>query len=265
MTAFLCFLFSVSPTGCKRGSSLHHYHGGRPGQQEKPLQPQLSKEFDSRRKGTPSFRHNSLSLLPQQQQQKKNHACYHQHFPLPQTLPLPSPLAEVTALSWRARCWTESTPQTECSAAALGYGPTTAHDTTVVPIWAAKGPSSPFPSVTSHMAALWSSVNKPSLYICPTPHLGRTCTFTHYTIPLIGELCLVYLFSISTVSTKALKSKIGNFCSPLEQTVMPSKLRGTPSSARGRTGVAANWSSRNCVKETRSQEEQGLVRLTANV
>lgn len=87
-------------------------------------------------------------------------------------------------------------------------------------------------------------------------------------VPFIGELCLAYHFSISTLSTKALKSKIMKSHSPLEQTeliVMPSKLRGTQASARGWTRAGTNWSSRNCGKETRFQGEQGLVILTANV
>lgn len=87
-------------------------------------------------------------------------------------------------------------------------------------------------------------------------------------IPLIGELCLVHLFFISTLGTKALKSKFGKFCSPLEQTeltVMSPKLRRTQGSLRERTRAGTNWSSRNCGKETVSQGEQELVRLTANV
>lgn len=88
---------------------------------------------------------------------------------------------------------------------------------------------------------------KPSPYTPHTTCLRRTCSFTPYTIPLIGKLGLVYLFSISTLSTKALKSKIGKFSSALEQTeltVMPSKLRGTQGSARGRTGAGKKWFSR---------------------
>jgi len=35
--------------------------------------------------------------------------------------------------------------------------------------------------------------------------------FTKHTIPLLGEFCLVYLFSISALSTKALKNKNKTF------------------------------------------------------
>lgn len=53
-----------------------------------------------------------------------------------------------------------------------------------------------------------------------------------HTIPLIGELCLVQLFT-GTLGTKALESKIGKLCPPLDQ-AQPNKTKGNAGICKGK-------------------------------
>lgn len=114
-------------------------------------------------------------------------------------------------------------------------------------------PPCPSPPIASHTAAVWSPVKlspQSPPFLQPHPH----------TVPLIGELCLLQLFT-GTLGTKALESKIGKLCSPLDQAqllVSPSKRRGMQGSARGRTRAGTNWSSRNHGKEKQMSEKKAL-------